>query len=48
MITKVDDHKIKRQTNIETFKKNYNNFIESKMKQIMKLNSQSVPYQKMK
>jgi hypothetical protein len=42
MITKIDDHKIKRQTNTETFFKDYNNLIESKMKQIMKFNSQSV------
>jgi len=41
MITKIDDRKTKRRTNTKTFLKNYD-LIENKIKQIMKLNSQSV------
>jgi len=48
MITKIDNHKIEHQTNTETFFLRLNNLIESKTKQIMKLDSQSVQNQKMK
>jgi hypothetical protein len=40
MITKIDNHKIKHQSNTKILKKNHNNFIESEMKPITKLNSQ--------
>jgi hypothetical protein len=32
MIVKINDHKIKRQISIEIFFKDYNNFIENKIK----------------
>jgi len=48
MIIKINDCKIERQTITEKFYKDYDNLIESKTKQIMKLNYQSVQYWMMK
>jgi hypothetical protein len=44
MITKMNDRKIESQTNTEIFFKDYDNLIKSKMKQIIKLDSQLVQY----
>ena len=43
MITKIDNHKIKHQLNTEIFL-DHDNLIKSKMKSIMKLNSQLIHY----
>jgi hypothetical protein len=42
MITKIDNRKIERQTNTDTFFLDYDNLIENKTKQIMKFNFQSL------
>jgi hypothetical protein len=38
MIAKIDTHKIEHLSNIEIFVRDYNNLVESKLKQIIKTN----------
>jgi len=48
MIAKIDTHKIEHLSNIEIFVRDYNNLVESKLKQIIKTNWKSIEYLKKK